>query len=129
MNCAILGRGTLPGARGAGLFPDFHHDSRLPDRNNAAGSEQEAMSTPLTPARRDELIETIACRLSAWNLNAPAIFLLQLHAPLAFLGGQLLFAAEPLIATLTGFRLARDLALLVEEPENVERLVTRLEQE
>ncbi len=85
------------------------------------------MSTPLTPVRRDELIETIARRLSGWNLSAPAIMLLQMHAPLAFLGGQLLFAAEPFLATITGDRLARDLACLVEEPENIERLIARLE--
>ncbi len=85
------------------------------------------MSTPLSPARRDELVETIARRLSAWNLNAPAIVLLQMHAPLAFLGGQLLLAAEPFVATVTGQRFARDLACLVEEPENIERLVARLE--
>ncbi len=86
------------------------------------------MSAPLCPARRDELIETIAQRLVAWNLSAPAILLLQMHAPLAFLGGQMLFAAEPFIALATGQSFARDLAYLVEEPENVERLVSRLEQ-
>ncbi len=85
------------------------------------------MSTPLTPTRRDELVETIARRLSAWNLSAPAIILLQMHAPLAFLGGQVLFAAEPFVATVTGNGFAHDLALLVEEPENIERLVARLE--
>ncbi len=86
------------------------------------------MSAPLDPARRDELIETIARRLTAWNLSAPAILLLQMHAPLAFLGAQFLFAAEPFVALVTGDRVAGELAFLTEEPENIERLIARLEQ-
>ncbi|MGB8645324.1 MAG: hypothetical protein WCF84_08800 [Anaerolineae bacterium] len=86
------------------------------------------MSAPLSPARRDELIETVTRRLLAWNLSAPAILLLQMHAPLAFLGGQFLFAAEPFLAVLTSAPFAHDLACLVEDRENVERLVSRLEQ-
>ncbi len=85
------------------------------------------MSAPLSPARRDELIETIAKRLRAWNLNAPAILFLQLQLPLAFLGSQLLLAAQPFIGVLTGDPLARDLAFLWEEPENIERLIAQLE--
>ncbi len=86
------------------------------------------MNGSLSPARRDQLIETLASRLSAWNLNAPAILLLQMHAPAAFLGSQLLLAAAPFVALLAGDRLARDLAFLCEEPENIERLIVRLEQ-
>ncbi len=85
------------------------------------------MNAPLCPVRRDELIETVANRLCALNLSAPAILLLQMHLPLAFLGSQLLLAAEPFVALVTGDRLARELAFFCEEPENVERLIARLE--
>ncbi len=85
------------------------------------------MKAPLCPARRDELIETIANRLLTWNVSAPAILFLEMHLPLSFLGGQLLFAAEPFVALVTGPRLARELAFFCEEPENVERLIARLE--
>ncbi len=86
------------------------------------------MTASLDPDRRDELVETLAARLSTWNLSAPAILLLQTHAPLAFLGSQLLYAAQPFVSLVTGVRFARDLACFCEEPANVERLIARLEQ-
>jgi hypothetical protein len=86
------------------------------------------MNDPLRPARRDELVEDVARRLRAWGLGAPAILLLQMHAPLSFLGSQLLFATQPFVGWLTGDRLIHDLAYLLEEPENVERLIARLEE-
>jgi uncharacterized membrane protein YjdF len=85
------------------------------------------MNAPLSPTRRDELVELLTLRLRAWRLSTPAILLLQMHAPLAFLGGQMLFATQPFITWLTGERLVRDLAYFLEEPENVERLIARLE--
>ena len=81
----------------------------------------------LTCARRDELIENMAFRLRAWQLREPAIVLLALHAPLAFLGSQFLLAAEPLLGVLGRDRLAQDLALLLQDPQNIELLLTRLE--
>ncbi len=85
------------------------------------------MNTSLDPARRDELIGTIAGHLRAWNLDTPAILCLQLLEPLAFLGSQLLLVTQPFIGLLTGDRLARDIALLAEEPENIEQLIAQLE--
>ncbi len=86
------------------------------------------MNTPLSPARRDELVDYLASRLHAIGMTGPAILLLEMHAPLSFLGSQLLFAAQPFIGWLTGERLARDLAYLFEEPKNIERLISRLEE-
>jgi hypothetical protein len=86
------------------------------------------MNAPLSHARRDEIVENLARRLRAWRLVAPAILLLEMHAPLAFLGSQLLFAAQPFVGWLTGDRLIHDLAYLLEEPESVERLIARLEE-
>jgi hypothetical protein len=87
-----------------------------------------AMNPPLSPARRDELVESVSARLRAWHLSAPAILFLQMHAPLAFLGSQLLLATQPFVSGLTGDRLIHDLAYLFEEPENVERLIAHLEE-
>jgi len=83
--------------------------------------------TDLTDERRLELIERASETLCAWHLREPALVFLSLHAPLAFLGSQLLLAAQPLLGVLTGDRLARELALLLEEPANVELLVARLQ--
>jgi hypothetical protein len=87
------------------------------------------MRATLTPARRDELVDGIARRLNAWGFGAPAILLLQMHAPLAFLGSQMLYATQPFVGWLTGDRLIDDLAYLLEEPENLERLMARLEEQ
>ncbi len=86
------------------------------------------MNTPLSPTRRDELIEMIAEHVRARNLEAPAIFFLQLQLPVTFLSSQLLLAAQPFFSFVAGEELSRELACLWEEPENIERLIARLEE-
>jgi hypothetical protein len=81
----------------------------------------------LPDARCEALIERVSAQLIAWNLREPAIALLAMHAPLAYLGSQTLLIAQPLLGIFTGDAMARDLALLLEDPQNVERLVARLE--
>lgn len=85
------------------------------------------MSILLTAARRDELIDALAARVGAWRLQSPAILLLSMHLPLAFIGSQCLLAAQPFVSFFTDARSAGELALLFEEPANVERLLARLE--
>ncbi len=80
----------------------------------------------LSPARRDELIRTIAGRLRAWNLDTPAILCLYMLEPLAFIGSQLILFSQPFVGPFAGDRLLRDLALLVEKPENIEQLIAQL---
>ena len=82
----------------------------------------------LADARRDELIERVSARLIAWNLSEPAIVLMAMHEPLAFLGGQLLLAAEPFLGVFMGDAVARDLALVFQEPSAIRQLLARLEQ-
>ncbi len=82
----------------------------------------------LQDARRAELIERVSAQLCAWNLREPAIVFLAMHAPLAFLGSQVLLAAQPFLGVVTGEKFAHDFALLIQDPQNVEQLVTRLEQ-
>lgn len=81
----------------------------------------------LAEAQRDELIERVAAQLCAWNVREPAIVFLAMHAPLAFLGSQILLAAQPFLGVFTGDKFAQDFAILVQDPETVERLVARLE--
>ena len=85
------------------------------------------LAASVSAARRDELIETIATRLCGARLETPAVLLLTMHMPLAGLGSALLLAAQPFVGVLTGDAFARDLALLLEEPADVERLIRRLE--
>ena len=81
----------------------------------------------LDQARKQELIERVCAQLRAWNLREPAIVLLSMHAPLAFLASQLLLVAQPFLGSWTGDRLANDLVLLLEDPQNVELLAARLQ--
>jgi hypothetical protein len=81
----------------------------------------------LDDARRDELVE----RWSAWihqrGFAVPAIFLLEAHKPLSGLSAQATIAFRPLIEGLSTFD-ATELAAFMREPDNVERLIRRLEQ-
>lgn len=82
---------------------------------------------PLDPTRRDELIEDLAEKIARLGLTAPAILFLEAHKPLSFLGGQALLFSQPLLGFLLGDEAARDYALLLEDRENVERLLRSLE--
>jgi hypothetical protein len=90
------------------------------------------MTPPLTSERRDEVVNLIAERIGTSfgrTLRGPLILLLEMHAPLAFLGSQILLAAQPFLGLMTGDKLARDLAFLLEEPANVQQLIARLEKQ
>lgn len=82
----------------------------------------------LPDARREQLVERVSGQLCRWNMREPAIVLLAMHAPLAFLGSQFLLAAQPFVGVFTGDEFARDFALVVQDPETIEQLVKRLEQ-
>ena len=82
----------------------------------------------LQDARRQELVDRVCGQLVAWNLREPAVVFLSMHAPLAFLGSQLLIAAQPFLGIVTGDEFARDFAVLLEDPESLDLLITRLEQ-
>ena len=79
-------------------------------------------------ARRQEVIDRVCGRLIAWNLREPAVVFLSMHAPLAFLGSQFLIAAQPFLGVVVGDEFARDFAVLLQDPDSLELLITRLEQ-
>ena len=61
------------------------------------------------------------------RLTVPAIFLLESSKPLAFLGGQLLVFLEPFIQTLFNFKQYQRFAFLMENRDNWERLLRKIE--
>ena len=81
----------------------------------------------LEDTRRQELMERVRAQLGAWNLREPAIVFLSMHAPLAFFGSQLLLVAQPFLGLVVGDRWAGDLANFLDEPQNVQDLITYLE--
>ncbi len=81
----------------------------------------------LSDARRHALLAALCRQICDWHLREPAIVLLTVHAPLALLGSQLLFAAQPFLGIFTGEEVARELPLLLEDPQAIPDLVSLLE--
>ena len=75
----------------------------------------------------EQLITKVAQRICRMRMTVPAIFLLESSKPLAFLGGQLLIFLEPFVQTLFNFAQYQRFALLMEDRDNWERLVRKLE--
>ncbi len=82
-----------------------------------------ALDTP----RRQQLIDRFVRRIDGLGLTAPAILFLEMHKPLAFMGAQLLWAAQPFLNL--GFSNAdlSDFTAIIEERAGVEELIRRLE--
>jgi hypothetical protein len=81
----------------------------------------------LDAQRREELLSRVARRIEELGLTAPAILFLETYKPVAFLGAQLLWVAEPFLNL--GFNAAdlHDLTRLIEERTGIEELIRRLE--
>ena len=80
----------------------------------------------LTVRRREELIEGLVRRADEWGMVAPAILFLEAHKPLSFLVSQFLLLSQPTLEPFLG-GVVREYALLLEDRENVETILSRLE--
>ncbi len=80
---------------------------------------------PIDDKRRDELIEAMAKKVQQFGLIVPAIFFLEMHKPLSYLGGQAMHFFSPIIGVL--FPTFEDYAYFMEGRGNVELLIQRLE--
>ncbi len=81
----------------------------------------------LDTTRRKELIDRFAHRITKLGMAAPAILFLEMHKPLAFLGAQLLWAAQPFLSIGLNDADVRDFAAIIEDRAGVEELIDRLE--
>jgi len=81
----------------------------------------------LSASRRDELIERLVSQLDAWGMVAPALMFLEANKPLSFLGSQMILLSQPVLGLIWEDNLLRDYALLLEDRDNVERLLCHLE--
>ena len=81
----------------------------------------------LDARRREQLLDDLTRRIDKLGMIAPAILFLETYKPLAFLGAQLLWFAQPFFSL--GFNQAdwRDFTLLVEDRVGIEDLIARLE--
>ena len=81
----------------------------------------------LDASRRQQLIDRVAQQIVGRGMTAPAILFLEMHKPLAFLGAQLLWIAQPFLSIGLNNADLSDLITVIEDRAGVEELIERLE--
>lgn len=82
---------------------------------------------PLPETEREELLERAATLVVSRGLSIPAILVLEMHRPLAFMLSQAMIALTPLFGPLLGLPRLQKLSRLLAEPGGVEALIHRIE--
>ncbi len=85
------------------------------------------MSEDLTDQETDNLIEKAAEQIMKRKMEVPAILVLEMHKPLAFVTSQASIALAPFIVPFVGYDNAQNYSRLLTKRENVEKLIQRLE--
>lgn len=84
--------------------------------------------SPLLPDSPEALIDAVARKVVQRRLEVPAVFFLEMNKPLSFIMGQSLLVAMPFLAPLLGIQRVEQLSQLLQERENVDRLIERIEE-
>ena len=77
--------------------------------------------------RQDQLIEELAGHLKRWGMVTPGIAFLEANKPFSFLGSQLLLFVQPLLGVFVSPAVTSEYVTLLEDRDNVERLIRKLE--
>ena len=77
--------------------------------------------------KREELIKKVAGTIVSFGMGVPAIFLLEMHKPLSFIGSQVLIFLEPLVRMVFQGDDYHAFAVIMERRENVEKLIQEIE--
>lgn len=77
--------------------------------------------------RLESYLQTVADGLQRWGLRLPALILLEAGRPLAFPAGQLVWVAQPALSLFISGQTIERLAHFLEEPANLDSLITYLE--
>ncbi|MBK8987180.1 MAG: hypothetical protein IPM39_14055 [Chloroflexi bacterium] len=80
-----------------------------------------------TATDHNSFIDQLAAAFCRRGLRLPALIALEAGGPLAFIGGQLLWLAEPALSLVVSHETVRQTARLLEDPTAVAALVHRLE--
>ncbi len=89
---------------------------------------REFWKEPLSEEQKAQLIDALAQQVVKRGLAAPAVLMLTLHRPLAFIGSQATVALAPLLAPFFGFDKIDQYSQLMSERENWDRLIERIEE-
>jgi len=86
-----------------------------------------AEDNELSPEQRDALVEKIARAVVDRNLTAPAVFFLESVKPLSFIGSQVMVFFDPIVRSVFTLRGYNEVRLAMEDRQNVEILLRRIE--
>jgi hypothetical protein len=75
----------------------------------------------------DAILDTVATKITRRGLGVAAIFFLESSKPLSFLGSQVLVFFEPFVKTFFEVKNYERFCLLLENRENVEKLIQKIE--
>ena len=97
------------------------------EQNPSPNLPQPAVAPTVAPIEDQELLDTLSETLCRYGLRMPALVALEAGRPLAFLGGQLLWIAQPALSLFFPDQAVRQLAQVLEEPAALAALMTHLE--
>ncbi|SET13797.1 hypothetical protein [Anaerobranca gottschalkii] len=83
---------------------------------------------PQSSNRNDELIERIAAWIAKKELQVPAVLYLEIHKPLAGVASAFISFLAPGLDWILGEKRMEDLANLLQDRREVERLIARIEE-
>ncbi len=81
----------------------------------------------VTPERRDEILGKVAEWIVSHRLEVPAAFMIEMNKPLATMGATAFHFGTPLLGPVFGERFLRDTGLLLEDRENIDRLLAEVD--
>ncbi len=84
--------------------------------------------TTMDESRQIELVDQIVERVRRWGVAGVTSTLLDAARPLALIGGQLLWVAQPALSLIAGADQVSEYARLLEQPEALDLLQTRLDE-
>lgn len=81
----------------------------------------------LSPEERDRLLARAAEVIVRRRMEVPAVLALEMHRPLTFLGSQAMVVLTPALAPLFGLENLQQLAALLDDRANLDRLLDEIE--
>ena len=82
---------------------------------------------PLPAEERESLISKTVEVIARRGLQTPALLLLEMHKPLAFVASQGMVAGAPLLAPLIGLERMQAVGRLLATPGGIDELIARIE--
>ncbi|MCL6623560.1 MAG: hypothetical protein K6T17_02955 [Fimbriimonadales bacterium] len=83
---------------------------------------------PLSPERKEEIINRVANVIKKHRLEVPAILFLEMHKPLANVAAHLGLGISPFLMPFFGFQSVDEYTQFIADRENIEELIRRLEE-